>query len=93
MQVGDAVLPYVNEVKNLGVVFTSNLSWRKNILSLSTSVHFSLFKLKLNRRALFFELRVLLGSRLILPILDYCCLIYNDLTEKHLTPKTNEPLH
>lgn len=82
VKVDDVPLPFVNEVKNLGVFFMSNLSWRRHVLSLSKSVHFTLFRLKFNKAALSPELRATLIKTLIFPILDYCCLVYVDLTDE-----------
>ena len=61
---------------------SSNLSWRSHVLSISKKVHFSLHRLKYHRNILSRELRTTLVTSLIFPILDYCCLVYNDLTEE-----------
>ena len=44
-------IPFVNEVRNLGVIMTANLSWRSHVMSISKKVHFSLHKLKFQRNA------------------------------------------
>ena len=44
-------LPFVNEVRNLGVTMTANLSWRSHVMSISKKVHFALHKLKFHRNA------------------------------------------
>ena len=75
-------LPFVSEVRHLGVVMSSNLSWRSHVLSISRRVHFSLHRLKYHRNVLSRELRSTLVSSLIFPILDYCCLVYNDLSDE-----------
>ena len=61
---------------------SSNLSWRSHVLSISRKVHFSLHRLKYHKNILSRELRTTLVTSLIFPILDYCCLVYNDLTEE-----------
>lgn len=75
-------LPYVNEARNLGVIMSSNLSWQKQILSVSKRVHFTLYKLKYRRSALSRKLRTLLVTSLIFPIIDYCCLVLIDFTDE-----------
>ena len=79
---GGIALPFVSEARNLGVVMSSNLSWRSHVLSISRKVHFSLHRLKYHKNILLRELRTTLVTSLIFPILDYCCLVYNDLTEE-----------
>ena len=46
---GGIALPFVSEARNLGVVMSSNLSWRSHVLSISRKVHFSLHRLKYHR--------------------------------------------
>ena len=82
ISVGDTALPFVGQVRNLGVVMSSNLSWRSHVLSISRRVHFSLHRLKYHRNALSRELRSTRVTCLIFPILNYCCLVYNDLTDE-----------
>ena len=61
---------------------SSNLSWRSHVLSISKRVHFSLHRLKYHKNVLSRELRSTLVTSLIFPILDYCCLVYNDLSDE-----------
>ena len=82
ISVDGTALPFVSEVRNLGVMMSSNLSWRSHVLSISRRVHFSLHRLKYHRNVLSRELRSTLVSSLIFPILDYCCLVYNDLSDE-----------
>lgn len=75
-------IPYVTEAKNLGVIFSSNLSWKSHINLISQKVNFSLYKLKHNKNALSRDLRTKLVRTLIFPIIDYCCIVYHDLTDE-----------
>ena len=75
-------IPFVNEVRNLGVIMTANLSWRSHVMSISRRVHYSLQKLKFHRNALSRELRTTLIVSLIFPLIDYCCLVFNDVTNE-----------
>ena len=78
-------LLFVNEVRNLGVMMSSNLSRQSYVLSISKRVHFSLHRLKYHRNFMSRELRSTLVTSVIFHILDYCCLVYNDLTNKSNT--------
>ena len=82
ISVDGTALPFVSEVRKLGVLMSSNLSWRSHVLSISRRVHFSLHRLKYHRNVLSRELRSTLVSSLIFPILDYCCLVYNGLSDE-----------
>ena len=59
---------------------TSYFSARVHIASIVRKIHFSLHRLKFHRTALSMELRINLISSLIFPLIDYCCLVYNDPT-------------
>ena len=73
-------IPYVSEAINLGVVFSSDLSWRGHIAHVSRKVNYSLYKLKYHRNSLSQTLKIKVISTLIFPLFDYCCLVYHDLT-------------
>ena len=81
------VIPYVSEALSLGVIFTSNLSWKSCVLHISQKVHFSLHKLKFHRNIPSQNLRTTLISTLICLLIDYyCCLVYHSLAnEQDLT--------
>ena len=70
ISVGDTALPFVGEVRNLGAVISSNLSWRSHVLSISRRVYFSLLRMGYHRNALSRELRSTLVTSLIFSILD-----------------------
>ena len=80
ISVDGTAVPFVNEVCNLGVVMSSNLSLRSHVLSISRRVNFSQHRLKYHKNVLSRELRSTLVTSFIFPILVYCCLIYNDLS-------------
>ena len=82
-------IPFVNEVRNLGVIMTANLSWRSHVMSISKKVHFSLHKLKFHRNASSRELQITFIVSLIFPLIDYCCLVFNDLTNE-MNPKLQQ---
>ena len=70
-------LPCLNQVRSLGVVVFSNLSWRGHIMSISRRVHFLLQRLKFHRSTLSVWLRTTLPVSL---MLDYSYLVNDDLT-------------
>lgn len=80
--INGVALPYVSEALNLGVILRSDLSWRGHVTKISQKVHLSLFKLKHHKHSLSRQLRIKLVTTLIFPIFDYCCLVYNDLTNE-----------
>ena len=79
IKVEGKTIPFVNEVRNLGVIMTANLSWRSHVMSISRRVHYSLHKLEFQRNSLSRELRTTLIVSLIFPLIDYCFLVFNDL--------------
>ena len=64
------------------MIMSTNLSWRSHVMSVSRKVHFSLHKLKFHRNTLSRELRTTLIVSLIIPLIDYCYLVFNDLTNE-----------
>ena len=48
--VDNHLVEYVSQVKNLGVIMTTGLSWNAHIRSISSKVHNALFKLRDNVR-------------------------------------------
>ena len=82
IMVEDKTIPFVNEVRNLGVIMTANLSWRIHVMSVSRRVHFSSHKFKFHRNTLSRELRTSLIVSLTVPPINYCCLVFKDLTNE-----------
>ncbi|XP_024886453.1 uncharacterized protein LOC112463950, partial [Temnothorax curvispinosus] len=80
--VNQVPIPFVSEVRNLGVVFTPTLSWKKHISHVSQKVHYALYRLKFNRNSLSTELRIKLVTTLITLHVDYCCLVYDGLSHE-----------
>ena len=82
IRVEGKTIPFVNEVRNLGVIMIANLSWRSHVMFISRRVHYSLHKLKFHRNSLSRELRTTFIVSLIFPLIDYCCLVFNDVTNE-----------
>lgn len=73
-------ITFVTHARNLGVLMQSNLSWNMHVSNISSRVHGVLYKLKHQKNALSTSLRIKLVTTLIFPIIDYCCVVYNDIT-------------
>ncbi|KAK0169327.1 hypothetical protein PV328_012197 [Microctonus aethiopoides] len=78
--INQTVLPYVQHARNLGVILQSSLSWSKHVTYISSRVHTTLYRIKLHNNSLSVPLKTKLVTSLIFPILDYCCVVYNDVT-------------
>lgn len=75
-------LPYVTETRNLGVLIMSNLGWNSHVAAISRKVYATLYKLKFHRTALSTAVRIKLITTLVFPHIDYCCLVYHQLTDE-----------
>ncbi|CAH2104398.1 unnamed protein product [Euphydryas editha] len=75
---------YVDSAKNLGLHFSSDLSWSKHINEISKKVHFSLHSLKNLQYFLPIKTKTLLAQSLLLPILDYADSCFLDATEEQV---------
>ena len=79
-----SVIPFSNKVKNLGVIFDSELSWRPHITELSRRLFLSSKSLGRLRNFLPITTKIKLAETLLLPILDYADVSYLDLTQEQL---------
>lgn len=77
---GSTLIPFVNSVKTLGVIITSNLSWSDHVNVVSSKVNRGLYQLKLHKELFTINLHKRLITMLILPYIDYCSAVYNDLS-------------
>ena len=80
--VGDTEIPYSNCVKNLGVTLMCNLSWQNHVQAVCNRINVILYQLKTQKDLLPPHTRKQLVSSLIFPHIDYCCLVYQDITEE-----------
>lgn len=71
-------IQYSTTVKNLGVHIASNLSWNRQISQISTNIHHTLYRLKFRGSSLTSPIKLLLVNSLLIPHLDYACLVFND---------------
>ena len=77
--VGDQEIAIVNQVKSLGVILSLDLTWNAHFASMSKRVHGILHKLRTMGWLLPQKIKSLLVQILVLPRLDYACLVYNDI--------------
>ena len=81
IEIRDGVyVPFDDTVTNLGVVMDSKLTWEPQLDAVSRKVNRALYGLKLFRSCTTEVLRKQLVGALVLSHLDYCCLIYLDVT-------------
>ena len=77
-------IPYYDRVRNLGLIFDSNMTWAPHINDLSKRMHFSYHSLKRLQYFLPHKTKIMLAQSLLLPILDYADVCYLDVTEELL---------
>ena len=71
----------VKSVKNLGVVLNDNLNWNTQVARISSRVHGALKRLRFRANFLSVNLNKQLVTALIFPHLDYCSLVYCDISD------------
>lgn len=80
IMVGDISVQYASEIKYLGVIISSSLSWDKQVTSITNKIRRTLYQLKICKNLLPRRLRENLVTTLIYPHLDYCCCALTDIT-------------
>jgi hypothetical protein len=75
-------LEYGETLQLLGIHLDSTLSWAPQVRNVTGKVFASMHQLKRLRRFLPVPLRITLVQALILPLLDYCSVVYNDLSDE-----------
>ena len=73
-------IPFSDKVKILGVTLSNDLSWNCHISNLSRNINFTLHRLYRMGSYLNIKIKLLLIKSLILPLFDYCCNVYYDLS-------------
>ena len=79
LMVGDQEIAIANQVKSLGVILISDLTWNAHISFLSQRVHGVLHKLRTRGWLLPQRVKFTLVQTLGLPRIDHDCLVYNDI--------------
>jgi len=78
--VGTDVITYSDEVKDLGVIITSDLTWNRHVNTISSKVHHVLHNLKFRCSFLPPSVKLSLVNSLVIPHLDYATLVIADLS-------------
>ena len=81
IEVRDGVfVPFVDTVTNLGVVMDSKLTWKPQVDAITHKVNRALYGFKSFRSCTTEAVRKQLASALVVSHLDYCSLVYLDVT-------------
>jgi hypothetical protein len=75
-------IPFCETVKNLGILIDENLSWSSQVNKICKSVRKSLFPLLKLKYVIPASLKKQLISTLIIPLIDYADVVYQDLSEE-----------
>lgn len=78
VRVNGAELSYVRSVRDLSVRMSYSLSWDEHVRGVVGRINSTVYQLKLHRELFPTALRIRLVTALVLPHLDYCCLVYLD---------------
>ena len=76
----NSVIQYSTHVKYLGVIIANNLSWDKQVTTTTNKIRTVLYRLKLCSHLIPEVLKSRLVATLILPYVDYCCVVFTDIT-------------
>jgi hypothetical protein len=75
-------IAFVNSARALGVTLNSTLTWNDHVLAVRKQIFKVLFQLKHSSDMLSQTLRAKLISNLVIPLLDYGCIVYIDVTKE-----------
>ena len=79
---GGIPFPYVDTVDNLGVIFDSKFTWKPQVEAVAKRVNRALYSLQFFRYFTSFKLRKRLVSAIVLSHLDYCSLVYSNISDE-----------
>ena len=80
VDIGGVKVVYESSLRILGVVLDSKLYSKEHTAHLSRRIHSLMYRLYHFRKSTNLRLRKHLIQMLLLPIIDYCCLVYCDLS-------------
>ena len=80
--IGGASVVYESSLRNLRVVLDSKLSWKEHLARVSHRINSLMYHLYYFRKSTNLKLRKHLNQMLLLPTIDYCCLVYCDLSKE-----------
>jgi hypothetical protein len=76
------IVPFSESVLSLGVTLDSKLTWKPHVDSVAKKVNKSLYSLRFIRDCTPETLRKRLAESLVQPFLDYCSVVYLDVSEE-----------
>jgi len=80
--VNGIAIPYSGSVEYLGVTITSTLSWEKQISKTTSKMYAAVHQLKMYKHLFPRALRVRLILSLVMPLLDFSCTAFTDITKE-----------
>lgn len=75
---GNEMIEFVEQASNLGMIFTSNLSWDPQVNQQCRKIYYALKQLNLTTRHLDIQTKIKLFKTLILPHFIFCDFIYSN---------------
>ena len=79
---GETLIKFEPSVRSLGVILDSKLNWKEQVASICRKSYSLLYRLNFFRKSTNFNLRKHLIQALLFPILDYCSLVWCDLSNE-----------
>jgi len=75
-------VPFVSHARNLGVVIDSKLNWKEHVAYICKRVNTLMYRLNHFRRSTTIELRKHLIQTLLFPLVDYCSVVYCNISDE-----------
>ena len=82
IQINGVNIQFTNNIKMLGIYISSDLSWNIYLNNLTRKVNGVLYRLRYKGNILSLETKKILVQSLIIPIIDYCCVLLTDITDE-----------
>ena len=79
IDIGGTPVVYESSLRNPGVVLDSKLNWNEHIAHICCRVRALIYRLYYFRKSTNLRLRKHLIQMLLFPLIDYCCVLYNNL--------------
>ncbi len=84
LTLGDAIIPFSSQAKNLGVILQPDLSMEKNVLDVCRKCYFHLRNISSSRHLLTQDATATLVRTLIFSRLDYCNSLFDNITQENI---------
>ena len=81
IDIGGTPVAYEPSLRNLGVVLYSKLNWNEHIEHICRRVRALMYRLYYFRKSTNILLRKHLIQMLLFSVIDYCCVVYNNLSD------------